>query len=161
MTDTRPPVSSDEQFYQQLMALREEQMETMKQLESLYAAKMELQGDEVEVSGTAENLEQLAAQNMRISDSRLAQFEREYQELTLEDFRNEEMFESNEQEENQTAEDITADQMWDGVTITDYMRKLDLEHAKHLQDIEATLMKHRVDAVVKAKKPIKSASEEN
>ena len=154
MTESGQVVSSDEEFYQKLMALREEQKATLKQLESLYASKIELQDSgEVEVTGSAENLEDLAARNMQLSNSRLAQYEREYQDLSLEDFRNETVEPENHNEAQERV-DVTAEGMWDGVSITDYMRQLDLEHERNLENIDRALTKHKVESDSRAKKTV-------
>ncbi|XP_063712720.1 protein FAM161B-like [Symsagittifera roscoffensis] len=150
MTETSSSLNDDE-FYQKLMQLREEQKATMKQLESLYAAKMEAQGTEVEVTGSAENLELLAAQNIQISDARLADLEREYRDLSLADFPTNDNAESQDIDHNQNGyfERVSADRMWDGVAITDYMNRLDLEHERNLDDIEMTLKRHRMNSLSK------------
>ena len=129
----------EDQFYNRLVALRQEQKETLQQLEALYAAKVDINGGKFEVRGTSENLENLAAARIRQNEMNVDELQRGYQTMTLEDLEGPE----DNQYGSQPPEEVTAKTMWDDVALTDYLEKFEEENNRRLEEIESTLERHR------------------
>ena len=130
----------EDEFYNRLVALRQEQKETLKQLEALYAAKLDMNGAKsIEVRGSAENLESLAAERMRQNERRMEELQHDYQNMALEDLEIApvgEPYASN-------SVTVSSKNMWDDVALSDYLEKFEEENNRRLEEIESTLSRHR------------------